>query len=103
LSRAPSSEPEPTELRPSYRRASRRTALQAEIEVLEPVTGRGVALNGSALGIRIAVDCPLAEGLRCTILTRFGPGLERIEAARVVWVLELRDGWVAGLELCERC
>jgi hypothetical protein len=94
---------EPAELRPSYRRNARRWPLQAEVEILEPVTGRGVAINGSALGMRIAVDCPLAEGLRCRILTRFGPGLEREENARVVWVLELRDGWIAGLELLERC
>ena len=74
------------------RRASRRWPLQAEVEVLEPVQGRGVAINGSEGGMRIAVDCPLAPGLRCRIRTTFGPELERVENARVVWSLAARDG-----------
>ena len=81
------------------RRRSRRWPLHAEIEVLEPVRGRGVAINGSRGGMRIAVDCRLSEDDVCVIRTRYGEGVTRTGRVRVVWSKPVRDGWIVGLAL----
>lgn len=84
------------------RRRTPRWPLHAEVEVIEPVQGAGVAINGSTGGMRFAVDCGLSPGQHCLIRTRFVSGDERVERARVVWTKELRDGWIVGVQFLER-
>lgn len=81
------------------RRGSPRWPLHAEVEVLQPVQGQGVAINGSRGGMRIAVDCPLSEDDVCILRTRYGPGVTRTGRGRVVWSKPVRDGWIVGLAL----
>ena len=80
-----------------HRRATRRRPMHAEIEVIEPQTGDGVAINASDGGLRIAVDCALAVDDVCMLVIREPAKPVRLERARVVWTQQLRDGCVAGL------
>jgi len=81
------------------RRASRRRSLNADIEILQPISGHGVAINESEGGLRIAVDCALIVNETCLLrlCVPFGPA--RIERGRVAWLREVRDGFIVGLEL----
>ncbi|MBW2531207.1 MAG: hypothetical protein JRI55_06980 [Deltaproteobacteria bacterium] len=84
------------------RRSVGRWPLHAEVEVLAPVRGRGVAINGSLGGMRIAVDCPLEEDCEYIVRTRFSAGVIRTGRARVAWSKRVRDGWIAGLYFDDR-
>ena len=81
-----------------HRRASRRMPFSAEIEVLGPNKGSGVAINRSEGGLRVAVDCDLMPGDIC-LLRVDHPHHPKFERARVAWSRTLADGCIAGLEL----
>jgi len=80
------------------RRRFRRWALDAEIELLAPTRGSGLAINASVGGLRIAVDMGVAVDQICTMRVRTAPNHETIEHARVVWSQAQPDGYVLGLE-----
>jgi hypothetical protein len=81
-----------------YRRQARRLPLNAVVEVLEPSGGKGVALNASAGGLRVAVDCLLRAGDLCLLIVE-DKGRPAVERARVIWSQDVRDGCIAGLQL----
>jgi hypothetical protein len=101
LSSHPSSPPIST-VRPAFsdrhRRASRRTPFHASVQVFGPARGRGVTLNASDGGLRVAVDCRLKEGDLCLVRVE-DPARGSVERARVAWSREVPDGCIAGLEL----
>ncbi len=81
------------------RRSSPRIPITADVEVVEPARAVGIALNASEGGLRVAVDKALyVEDVVTVRLTVEGED-SNVVRARVVWVRELKDGWVAGLEL----
>lgn len=80
------------------RRRSSRFRLDAEVTLLEPGPGEGLVLNASAGGLRVAVDLALEVGDHCLVLVRLRSGKTSFEHGRVVWVKELAEGCVAGLE-----
>jgi PilZ domain-containing protein len=81
------------------RRGSGRRPLNAEIELLDPEGGRGVTINVSEGGLRVAIDCLLSVDQVCLVRV-LEPGVHRdLCRVRVVWVRELRDGCVAGLQM----
>lgn len=79
------------------RRQSRRWALDAEVDLLGPVRGTGLALNASVGGLRVAVDAAVPVGHLCTLRVRTAPDHETVEHARVVWARTQPDGYVLGL------
>jgi hypothetical protein len=81
------------------RRGSRRVDLDASVEIIHPRPGRGVTINASTGGLRVAVDCAMREGETFILRVCEALGPERTEQARVVWSRELPDGWIAGLQL----
>ncbi len=99
LSDPPSSRPTPDSLMLRQRRASGRRPFEAVIEVYEPNPGTGVTINASDGGLRVAVDCELRPEDVVLLAVREAGRPERLECARVAWSLELRDGWIAGLQL----
>jgi hypothetical protein len=68
------------------------------VRVIEPALGRGVTINASDGGLRIAVDCALRPGDVCLLVVD-DPSRPALERARVAWSRELRDGCIAGLQL----
>jgi len=80
------------------RRASRRFPLHADVELLEPRPATGVSLNVSAGGLRVALDQSVAIGELCVLRVRTAADRETIEYARVVWMRELVDGFLVGLQ-----
>ena len=81
------------------RRSSPRIPITADVEVVEPAKSVGIAINASEGGLRVAVDKALyVEDIVTVRLTVEGEA-SNVVRARVVWVREMRDGWVAGLEL----
>lgn len=82
------------------RRASQRWPWHADVELIEPSGARGTTLNASAGGLRIAVDreLPVGEHVVARVQTAHQ---ETVEGMRVVWVRELPDGWLVGLEFVE--
>ncbi len=81
------------------RRTSRRRELNAAIEVIHPREGRGVTINASEGGLRVAVDCAVRQGETILLRVRETIGTDRIEQALVVWSRELPDGCIAGLQI----
>ena len=71
------------------------------MEVLEPLQARGVALNVSAGGLRIAIDRCLPGDEPVVIKVCLPQGRFSVERARVVWSRKLSDGCVAGLEFLD--
>jgi Tfp pilus assembly protein PilZ len=98
-SEPPSSQPLVAEVLVRHRRHSRRRPLEAQVEVFQPANGSGFTINVSDGGLRIAVDCPLRIEEVVLLAVREEGKPERLECARVVWVRELRDGWIVGLQL----
>ncbi len=83
------------------RRRARRWALDAEIDLLSPGRGSGLAINASVGGLRIAVDRGMPVDEVCTLRVRTAPEHATIEHARVVWSKALPDGYVLGLVFIE--
>ncbi len=83
------------------RRRARRWALDAEVELVSPGHGSGLAINASVGGLRIALDRGLAIDEACTLRVRTAPQHETLEHARVVWSQARPDGYVLGLAFIE--
>jgi hypothetical protein len=81
------------------RRRSERVPMHADVEIFEPSAATGVVLNASTGGLRIAVDRPLYVNDVCALRITLGSDDSTITRARVVWVREMKDGFLAGLEL----
>lgn len=80
------------------RRQFRRWALDAEIELLEPRQGSGLAINASVGGLRVAVDMGVPVDHVCVLRVRTARDHETIEHAKVVWSRARPDGYLLGLE-----
>jgi hypothetical protein len=78
------------------RRTSDRYPLDADVEVVEPVRAHGVVINASEGGMCIAVDSDLPLGVECVIEIALEEG-KTIETARVAWLRQLPDGYLAGV------
>jgi hypothetical protein len=72
--------------------------LDAEIDLLGPVRGVGLAINASVGGLRVAVDMGVPVGEVCTLRVRTAPDHQTVEHARVVWAKAKPDGFLLGLE-----
>ena len=83
------------------RRRARRWALDAEIELLSPGHGAGLAINASIGGLRVALDRGVPIDEVCTLRVRTAPDHETVEHARVIWSLAQPDGYVLGLAFIE--
>ena len=84
------------------RRRSRRWALDAEVELLSPGHGSGMAINASVGGLRIALDRGVPLDEVCTLRIRTAPEHETVEHARVVWSRAQPDGYLLGLVFVDR-
>ncbi|MEM1029321.1 MAG: PilZ domain-containing protein [Myxococcota bacterium] len=97
-------EPVPSSTRPTallsrQRRGSRRRPLEATVQVVAPEAGRGVTINVSDGGLRVAVDCSLIPGETCLMVLREAGRPEALVRGRVAWARQLAgDGCIAGLE-----
>jgi hypothetical protein len=80
------------------RRRSRRWSLDAEIDLLSPVRGTGLAINASVGGLRVAVDMGVPVGEICTLRVRTAPNHQTVEHAKVVWAKARPDGYLLGLK-----
>ncbi|MBT8452440.1 MAG: PilZ domain-containing protein [Deltaproteobacteria bacterium] len=80
------------------RRRFRRWPLDAEIELLTPTRGAGLAINASVGGLRVAVDMGVPLDHVCTLRVRTAPDHATVEHARVVWSQARPDGYLLGLE-----
>lgn len=80
------------------RRRSRRWALDAEVDLLGPVRGAGLAINASVGGLRVAVDMGVPVGQVCMLRVRTAPDHQTVEHAKVVWSKARPDGYLLGLE-----
>lgn len=80
------------------RRQSRRWALDAEVDLLGPVQGTGLAINASVGGLRVAADTGIPVGQVCTLRVRTAPNHQTVEHAKVVWTKAQPDGYLLGLE-----
>lgn len=78
------------------RRTSDRYPLDADVEVVEPLRAHGVVINASEGGMCIAVDRELPLGFGCVLEIALQEG-KTIERARVVWLRQLPDGYLAGV------
>ncbi|MDH5673501.1 MAG: PilZ domain-containing protein [Myxococcales bacterium] len=83
---------------PQVRREGRRFPLNADVEVLEPVSAHGVVINVSEGGMRVAIDRELQVDAMCVLEVQLEQG-KTIELARVAWVREHPDGFLVGLSL----
>lgn len=78
-------------------RASRRYPLNADVEVVEPVTANGVVINASEGGLRVALDRDVPLDVVCVLEVSVDGG-KTVEMAKVVWVRSEPDGCLAGFE-----
>jgi len=83
------------------RRRHRRFSLNAEVTFLAPAGARGIVLNASAGGLRVAVDLEVPEGDLCVLDILLPEGRRSLERCRVVWSRRHPDGFVLGLEFVE--
>lgn len=79
------------------RRRSERFPIDADIELLEPVPGTGVAINASTGGMRLALDVAVPLHHECTFRVLRAPSGESVEQARVVWRKAQPDGYLLGV------
>jgi hypothetical protein len=80
------------------RRSDERFPLNADVEILEPISASGVVINASANGLRIAIDKQLEKGTVCVLAIRV-EDQQTIEVGRVAWSREFPDGFLVGLSL----
>jgi hypothetical protein len=78
------------------RRTARRYPLNADVEILQPVTAHGVVINASQGGLRIAVNRELPLDTVCVVEVQLEEG-KTVELARVAWLRQHPDGFIAGL------
>jgi hypothetical protein len=83
------------------RRRHRRYPLNAEVTFLAPAGARGVTLNASSGGLRVAVDQDVTVGDLCAVDVLFPGGRRSLEHCRVVWSQQHPDGFVMGLEFID--
>ncbi len=83
------------------RRSAERFPLNADVEVLEPVSANGVVINASANGLRIAIDKQLEKGTVCVLAVRV-EDQQTIEVGTVVWSREFPDGHLIGISLADK-
>jgi len=82
------------------RRAAERFPLNADVEILEPISANGVVINASATGLRIAIDKQLDKDTVCVLAIRVEDN-QTIEVGRVAWSREFPDGYLVGISLVE--
>lgn len=80
------------------RRSGRRLPFEATVRVVQPTVGRGVTLNASERGLRVAVDCPLVAGEMVMLVVRVAGVPEELVRGRVAWARDAGDGCIAGIE-----
>jgi len=81
------------------RRSSRRRPLEATVQVIEPHAGRGVTINVSDGGMRVAVDCPLMPDQICLMVVRELGEPDQLVRGRVAWSNDhAGDGCIVGLQ-----
>ena len=85
------------DMRYGARRASQRFPLDAEIELIEPCAARGIAINASTGGMRMAIDRRVEVDALCIARVTTDEGRQSLEKARVVWTRQLPDGWLVGV------
>jgi hypothetical protein len=95
------------EATPDPRRASARWPVHSVVELLAPHQGRGVVLNVSGGGLRVALvredGAPvLRTGEEFAARVRHADGTETVERLRVAWVREHADGVVLGASFAGR-
>jgi len=78
------------------RRSAERFPLNADVEVLEPISANGVVINASANGLRIAIDKQLQKGTVCVLAVRV-EDQQTIEVGTVVWSRKFPDGYLIGI------
>lgn len=83
------------------RRRFRRWPFDADIELLSPARGSGMAINASVGGLRIALDTAVPVNSVCTLRVRTAENHETVEHARVVWSQAKPDGYLLGLAFVE--
>lgn len=83
------------------RRRYRRWSFDADVELLSPVRGSGMAINASVGGLRVALDTEVPLNQVCTLRVRTTSDQETIEHARVVWSQSQPDGYLLGLAFVE--
>jgi hypothetical protein len=81
------------------RRGELRQELHAEVELLEPRPGRGMVLNASDGGLRIAMDEGLSPGTWCVLRLTFDDGAKVVLRGRIAWASRRIDGCLLGVEL----
>lgn len=89
--------PEDASTHRGARRRATRYPLHADVRVVSPAEAEGTVLNGSAGGLRVALDRVFAEGDELELEIAFGEGRVSRERACVVWRRELPDGCLVGL------
>lgn len=82
------------------RRLSERYPLNADVEVLEPLSTTGVVINASTGGLRIAIGKELPVGSVCVLAIRIDDN-ETVEIARVVWNRQHTDGYLVGVSFID--
>lgn len=80
------------------RRRTTRYTIHANVRVTAPERAFGVVLNGSAGGLRVALDRTFDHGSELTLEVAFPYGRVSHEQAKVVWSRHLPDGYLVGLE-----
>ena len=82
------------------RRAGARIPLNADVEVLEPVSANGVVINASEGGLLVAIDKELPVGTVCVVAVQVEEQ-QTVEVARVVRIRMYPDGYLIGLSFVE--
>ena len=82
------------------RRLSERFPLNADVEVLKPLSTTGVVINASDGGLRIAVGKELPVGAVCVLAVRVDDN-ETVEIARVAWSRQCADGYLVGISFVD--
>ncbi len=90
--------PEDASTHRGARRRATRYPIHADVRVLAPREAEGTVLNGSAGGLRVALDQSFEEGDVLELEVLFDDDHVAREQVHVVWSRELPDGCIVGLE-----